>query len=206
MKLGKKMSLCAGALALFLFTVLTIFVINENVGAFNNAVHSRIILLETPALTSMMRVLDVTGALYGYIPVIIVLLIIPRTRNVVGVTVAIAILVSELLNRILKLTFAVPRPAVESLVNVSGYGHPSGHSMNAMVFAGVCAVLFLFSSHKKPFKIAAFAIAAVYILVMGFSRIYLGVHSTTDVLAGYSAGVFVLCMICYLWKDNRVMR
>jgi len=198
----KKLSLYVCALSLLLFIALTVFVSAGNAGTFNNSIHGYVVLWRNTPLTNVMTFLDIAGALYVYIPVIVVLLIMPQTRKKVGIPVGIIILFSEMLNRILKIIFAIPRPDVDSLVTASGYGHPSGHAMNALVFAGACAILFLSGNYKRPLKIIIVALSIAYILFMGFSRIYLGVHTATDVIAGYSAGAFILCISYYLWQDD----
>jgi len=145
---------------------------------------------------------DVAGSLFVYVPIIAILLVVPETREKAGIPVGIIILISEALNRILKLIFAIPRPDIDSLISVGGYGHPSGHAMNALVFAGACTILFFCTNYKQPLKIVVLVLSAAYILLIGFSRVYLGVHTATDVIAGYSAGIFILSVIYFFWQDS----
>lgn len=196
--MNKKISIYVSVLVLLLFVALTMLVLSGAAATWNDSIHHYITLQRNSALTNVMIFLDVVGSLYGYIPLIILLLIFHKTRRSIGIPVGVVILISESLNRILKPIFAIPRPDVDSLVTMSGYGHPSGHAMNALVFGGTCIMLVFGSNYKKQLKIALFALSFAYIIIMGFSRIYLGVHTATDVMAGYLAGVFILSVNYYL--------
>ena len=181
--------------ALLLFIVLTIFVVTEStpVGRFNAALYAPIAGFITPALTAAATWIGHLTHWYTYAPIILLLLLIPRTRWRIGLPVAITVSVSAILGPlILKNIFAVERPNVNPLIDPGGFGYPSGHSMNAMVFFGICAVMILRYAGRKPLKICFTIFAVLAILLVGLSRIYLGVHTVTDVLGGYLAGLVVL--------------
>ena len=88
----------------------------------------------------------------------------------------------------------VPRLAAES-----GYGFPSAHSLVAISFYGLGAYFLFRSTKKKAAKITFATIGVLIILLMGASRIYLGVHWPSDVLGSYLLGsAWVLSIIIYL--------
>jgi len=93
------------------------------------------------------------------------------------------------LSTILKLAFARPRPdVVPHLVAVSSASFPSGHAMlSAVVYLTLGALL---SRVEGPLRLKVYilSVAIVLTLLIGISRIYLGVHWPTDVLAGWCAG------------------
>lgn len=92
-----------------------------------------------------------------------------------------------LFNQVLKLVFRRPRPDVLRLVEQSGYSFPSGHAMNSMIFYGLAAYLLVRRGrHWSRYLVAGFV--AVLVLLIGLSRIYLGVHYASDVLAGFLIG------------------
>jgi undecaprenyl-diphosphatase len=70
-----------------------------------------------------------------------------------------------------------------------GPGFPSGHVMSAILFYGLIAYLLLPRLKSRGWRILVFADAALLALVVGFSRIYIGLHWPTDVLAGYSVAL-----------------
>jgi membrane-associated phospholipid phosphatase len=96
------------------------------------------------------------------------------------------------------------------LVRAHGFSFPSGHSMGAMLFFGSMAYIAYFTFEKNHGLrwLAIFACVA-WILLIGASRVYLGVHYVSDVLAGYAAG-FGWMMVCLTgtelwirWRDRR---
>ena len=182
----------SGSLSLALFAALSVLVVNGNMNAWNGAVCSNIASLHSPALTSAMVFVSTMGSWFVYVPVILLLLVLPKTRMTAGLPVAVTMAASELLNHALKLAFAIPRPDVHRLVQESGYGYPSGHAMNTLVFFGMCALVYAGGSQSKARTAAALVVSSLYALLMGFSRVYLGVHAPADVVAGYCAGVFVV--------------
>ncbi len=88
-----------------------------------------------------------------------------------------------LLNYLLKIIFMRTRPLDINIINETGYSFPSGHAMISLAVYGLLAYL-LWNSNYKHKKIGTIGLIALIILI-GISRIYLGVHYTSDVLAGY---------------------
>ena len=117
-----------------------------------------------------------------------------------GVRLGFAFLLSPYVNAVLKDWFADPRPfeldpAVKRHdTGVEGYGLPSGHSQNAVVLWGTIAAGF----RKRWLWI----VAILLMVLIGFSRIYLGVHFPTDVLGGWAVGAIFLAV--YLALQPRV--
>ncbi len=93
----------------------------------------------------------------------------------------------------LKLLFHRPRP-VDRLVPATGYSFPSGHAFMAMVFYGTLIYLAWTESQSRAVRAVATTLGALMIVLIGMSRIYLGVHWLTDVTAGYLAGFLWLCV------------
>jgi undecaprenyl-diphosphatase len=98
------------------------------------------------------------------------------------------------LNKGLKLFFARPRPALwTSLIQEKSYGFPSGHALGAIVLYGFLAYVFALWYPRQAQWIYCIAISTI--ALVGFSRLYLGVHYPTDVAAGFGIG-FIWLMLC----------
>lgn len=110
---------------------------------------------------------------------------------------AIAILGSVMINHLLKISFARIRPYEYFLVEQGGFSFPSGHSMNTLSFYGMAAYLYLRNKKLDARKILIWLITIIFIGLMGFSRIYLGVHWPMDIIGGFCAG-FIWLYICIL--------
>lgn len=106
-----------------------------------------------------------------------------------------------LLNVGLKLLFARERPQLwDQLILESSYSFPSGHAMMTTVLVLVVVLL----SWKGRYRWYVLFLGLMYVGVIGFSRLYLGVHYPTDVLAGWCAGVFVTAIVFILVRTVRM--
>jgi membrane-associated phospholipid phosphatase len=107
---------------------------------------------------------------------------------------AVACLGGAILNTGLKLAFGKPRPALwHRLIEETSYSFPSGHALGAVVLYG--AIAYLGTAYYPRFAGLMYGGAIALIFLIGLSRLYLGVHWLTDIIAGYSIGLLWL-MIC----------
>jgi len=183
--------------SLLLFSIVTVLVVAENAPTanLNHAFYTRIAEQIHPTLTAIATWIGNLTHWYSYTPVIVLLLILRCTRKKAGLPIGIALGVSAILGPlVLKNIFAIERPTINQLIAPGGFGYPSGHSMNAAVFFSACAIAVLRYCKNKALKIGFTVFAIICILLVGLSRIYLGAHTVTDVIGGYSAGIAVICI------------
>lgn len=90
-----------------------------------------------------------------------------------------------LLNYVLKIIFARSRPIDINLIVETGFSFPSGHAMMSLGIYGFLIYLLLLSDKNKISKIIGTCFLILLIFLIGISRIYLGVHYATDVIAGF---------------------
>ena len=109
------------------------------------------------------------------------------------------------LNSLLKLVFARPRPdVVPHLRDVMSLSFPSGHAMTSAAVYLTLGAMLMRISERRLTKIYCMAIAMLATLLIGASRVYLGVHYPTDVLAGWMMGMS-WAVVCWL-IERRIER
>jgi undecaprenyl-diphosphatase len=100
------------------------------------------------------------------------------------------IVCSGILNIVLKAIFQRTRPDIHRIVEASGYSYPSGHSMAAFTLYGI-TIYFLWKHARHAWlRVIIVLSGAAMILMIGISRIYLGVHYPSDVAGGYVIGSY----------------
>lgn len=163
--------------------------------------------LHTPSLDRMMIGFTFLGESHLLLALSLGLglLLLGRNHRSEATTLAIATAGAMGLNALLKQLFARVRPALwERVVEVRFYSFPSGHAMISLVLYGLLGYFLLVRFPRWRWLIISLTIFLV--VTIGFSRLYLGVHWPTDVIAGYTAGL-VWLMTCILsleiWKELR---
>lgn len=105
---------------------------------------------------------------------------------------AVNLALSSLLNLGLKMLVQRPRPEGFRLAVESGFSFPSGHSMAAMAFFGLIVWLVWHYEQDHRRRLLLTAALGIVIVLIGVSRIYLGVHYASDVLGGFCASIIWL--------------
>ena len=114
---------------------------------------------------------------------------------------------AEAVNAALKLAFHRPRPEL-AFLHLDTYSFPSGHSTAAAAMFGALAFLLWPRARAARRRVALVAAAVVLIGLVGFSRLYLGVHYLSDVLAGLALGAawLSLCLFTHAFFGDRDVR
>jgi undecaprenyl-diphosphatase len=105
----------------------------------------------------------------------------------------------------LKYAFHRERPPVFFGTEPASYSFPSGHALCSFCFYGVMAGLIAARVRSPALRIAVWALAALLVIAIGVSRVYLGMHYPSDVIGGYlAAAVWVSAMLVLdRWRVNR---
>ncbi|WP_433388359.1 phosphatase PAP2 family protein [Micromonospora sp. KLBMP9576] len=123
---------------------------------------------------------------------VLVLWLLHRGARRLAVWVAVTMTVGGLLSPLLKLLVGRPRPDLpDPVAEAPGLAFPSGHALNGALAAGVLLVVFL-PRGRPATRAVVWTLAPLLALVAGFSRVALGVHWTSDVLAGWLLGAAVV--------------
>ena len=162
-----------------------------------NAVHQ----LASPLLTAIMRGISFLGSTLaltiGTIIVVIRFAMLKWSRE--AKLFPITMIGAGLLNVTLKLAFKRPRPVpFFNLTAPETYSFPSGHSLTSACFFGALAAILTARVKSRRFRIVTWVSCTLMFVLIGFSRIYLGVHHTTDVIAGFAAALIWILVVRFV--------
>ncbi len=121
-------------------------------------------------------------------------------------TLTLAVFGGTLLNFLMKHLFVRPRPHFDDpLLTLTTYSFPSGHTLMATVFYGTLCLLVASRARHWRWRVLTIAVAGLMILLVGFSRIYLGTHYLSDVLAAIAEGLawLAFCLISVAELERR---
>jgi undecaprenyl-diphosphatase len=175
-------------LPLYLFASLVTEVREDGILPFDQPIMLWLHQLATPQVDAFFVAVSQLGTSWGVIPFDILLFafLMLRKRYREGLFFALAVGGSELLNLAAKQHFARIRPDFwVSVAPETTYSFPSGHAMGSATLAAALVVL----CWRTRFHWPAVTLAPAFALMVGLSRIYLGVHFPSDILAGFAAGV-----------------
>lgn len=141
--------------------------------------------------TPIVKIITNLGGEIFLIGISIIILILIKNKNI-GKAICLNLVIATAINFISKNIFQRPRPNELRLIDVSGYSFPSGHSMVGLAFYGFLIYLIYKHIKNKYLKFSLIFILSLLIFAIGISRIYLGVHYTTDVLGGYLVAILYL--------------
>ena len=191
--------------ALFFFAWMADEIVEGDTLRFDEYVRGFVHQFAFPALTILMQIASFLGStlfliLLG-ISIVIILYLNKHRRGAIIFT--ITTIGASLLLVLLKLAFrrARPEPFFDTILPAS-YSFPSGHSLASFCFYGALAAIITARVEKLWLKIIVWTAAAILILLIGISRIYLGVHYPSDVLAGFIVGLIWVITIAV--GDNLV--
>lgn len=153
----------------------------------------------------LMKIFHHLGSPKFLIPIIGLVLVysLYKKKKIFALGLFLATAGSAVLNFATKITFKRLRPLDYMLIKEVTPSFPSGHAMT-----NTCLYLFLayyYSRHINPGKKKeAYTLAIIFSVIMGFSRIYMGVHYPTDVLAGFLSGYFFYSLIAYILEKIKI--
>lgn len=131
-----------------------------------------------------------------------ILLVQRRKYEVLVFTVSLTLTMTAVV--LTKVVFAVPRP-LQALVEVQSYAFPSGHAASGMFLAFMCTWLYTVRSHRRPLHAVVFGSTVFALaLLLGLSRIGIGVHTPLQVIGGFLIGIGIpLCVILLFSYFNK---
>ena len=141
------------------------------------------------------------GAIFIAVVAIFLAIIIKNKKN--GISILLNLVIITGLNQLLKRILQRARPTEYRIIQETGYSFPSGHSMISMAFYGYLIYLIYKHVKNKYIKWISISLLSILICLIGISRIYLGVHYTSDVLGGFLISISYL--VIYISAVNKFL-
>lgn len=187
-----------------LLVLIVVFLDNTSITLFDTWFYNKTAENMNPSLTLAMRFITESGSSMALIVFCLSLFLFTKTRKHWAFPVSFTIIIVTLSNLFLKLVFERERPDILRIINETDYSFPSGHAMINMSFYTMLLLLTWQHIKNKKAKYGIASICIIMPLLIGFSRIYLGVHYATDVLAGWLLGsVIAIIIFNFFDKKNR---
>ena len=184
-------------LALNFFLELSDEVLDKEMKRFDSAISKMVYDIRSDSLNTFMKYITALGDKYAYFiltPLCALVFYFKFNRLKLIIQATIVIVVAGLLNRLLKNFFDRGRPMDMRLIEVSAESYPSGHAMTAIAFYGFLIYISYKYIKDRLLRTVFIVICILIIILVGFSRVYLGVHFPSDVLSGYAAGFIWLLL------------
>ena len=198
--------LVLAALSVALFGWLSEEMMENETARFDNYIRVQVRLHSRPLLTQSMEFASDAGSpiAVGFLTLAACGVFWLRRRRPEAVFMAVTVVGASLIGYALKVSFRRPRPApFYGLETPHSFSFPSGHALVGLCFYAVLSYLVNCEIRSSAVRTGIRAAAVLVVLTIGFSRIYLGVHYPSDVLAGYAAGtVWVAAIIGTLYRGH----
>jgi membrane-associated phospholipid phosphatase len=198
-------AILVAAAALLFFGWLAEEVLEADTERFDTLLRTAIHRLASPPITSMMEVISLLGSV-GVLVLLSLLAISlfyyfhrSRAATLLGITMT-GVAVLDL---VLKHAFHRVRPLAFFGTSPSSYSFPSGHALGSLCFYGALAAILSARIAGWRARLCIWTIAVLLVGIIGFSRVYLGVHYPSDVIAGYCAAVVWVGAVGFL---DRILR
>lgn len=155
--------------------------------------------MRTDILTSIFKVITNFGGAYCLIVIAILSAIFIKDKKI-AISILTNLAIITILNLILKNIVERPRPVGYRLIDETGYSFPSGHSMVSSAFYGLIIYFIWKNIKNKKLKYISCVLLGILIVLIGISRIYLGVHYASDVLGGFTISIAYLIIFTSTFK------
>ncbi len=178
---------------LVVFILITTLVVTNNISSFDDNIYNMIFNLRNNLLDLFFKTITLCANTIPIICIVIILLLIVKDkyRYVLGITTITTLLSNQLIKHIIMR----PRPDHLRLIKQNGYSYPSGHSMISIAVYGFLIYYVYHKVKNKALKIALIILLSLLIILIGISRIYVGVHYPSDVLGGYTLSLLIIIVV-----------
>ena len=195
----KKSKLYLIVFLIIVFIINTVLVMTNSYEKTDDIIHNTILHLHSEMTTKIMHGITFLGSTLFIVLLAIALFILFlwKKRKVYAYTTASILIISTLINNIIKIIIRRNRPTYMTVVENS-FSYPSGHMMASTTLYGFLAYLIIKSKMPKKYKILYSSLFILLILLVGSSRIYLGAHFFSDILGAALVSSILLLTFDYI--------
>lgn len=201
----KKRQIAIVVVPIVLFILLAIAIQSEFISGFENWTYSEIVEHMSPTLTRVLKIITHLGDPISVIVICLILLALPHFRKAYSLLISINVILQVFINYSLKLLFARERPDILQLVTEKSYSFPSGHAMINMGLYLMLSICIYKTVKSKKLKYVFICILMILPIIIGLTRVYLGVHYITDILAGWSLGIAITFVVYKIFDKKNVL-
>jgi len=184
MSFKKNRKIIVSIVAFILFIIVTIILCYGQTASIDTKIHNIILSIRNEKLTDIMLIITNICSIF-WLTIITIIFAIFLKRKRISFYIITNLINTIFLSQVFKLLIQRNRPTEINIIEETGFSYPSGHSMISMAFFGLLAYLVYKNIANKFTKFLLITILIVVIALIGFSRIYLGVHYFSDVIGGF---------------------
>lgn len=188
-------------ISILLFLFMMCLLLTNNVSNFDNYIYNLIIKIKCEPVTIFFKFITFLCSTWFILILTIIIMIFSKNKKN-AFLIALNVLLCYILNQTLKLIFVRDRPIDINLIIENGYSFPSGHSMISLAYYGFFLYIINHKKIKNKYKLLYSSLITLLVLLIGISRIYLGVHFASDVIAGYAISMAYLIVYIKLFYQK----
>lgn len=189
-------------ICLGIFLGISILLFDDKLTLFDNNIYNFIISFKSKGLTSYFKFITRFANTLFIIAVCLISLLPVFIKKYQSLYLVGLVIISTALNQILKHLIIRERPVDINLITEKGYSFPSGHSMASVTLYGFIIFLIFKSKLNKKNKWISISLLTLLIISICISRIYLGVHHASDVIAGIMLSICLLILLIIYMKNK----
>ena len=209
LKIQLAIAFMISVISLIGFSLMAVLIQGHHIVRFDSLVIAFIQGFESPLLTKIMKVFTFIGSMSCVVVLSLMVLFflykVLKHRSELILFIAV-VGGSAILNGLLKQFFHRTRPDLHRLIEIGGYSFPSGHAMNAFTVYGILTFLLWRHISTRFGRTILILFSMMMILMIGLSRIYLGVHYPSDIVGGYFASGCWLAIAIWFYQRYQERR
>lgn len=191
------------SISIIVFLFIVKLLMQDQISSFDTFVYNIVSKLRCEPLTYIFKFLSFLCSTWFLLGVTVLIMIFSKNKKS-AFYIGLNVILCVLLNQLFKHIFMRERPLDINIIIEKGYSFPSGHSMVSLAFYGLFIYLIAHKKMKRNKKFLYCSLLAILVFLIGLSRIYLGVHYASDVIAGFSlAMAYLIIYILIVYKKMK---